>query len=111
MGKREYTAEYKAKIVMEVLREEQHISEIAAREGISRTQLQNWKREFVENAGRVFSKSKQEREARQLAVQAEQRESELMKKVGQLTIENDWLKKKSAQIIGPDWERASGFKK
>lgn len=111
MKKREYTAEYKAKLVLEVLREEQSISEIAAREGISRTQLQNWKREFVENAGRVFSKSKQEREARQLAAQAEQRESDLMKKVGQLTIEVDWLKKKSAQIIGADWETKSGFKK
>ena len=34
MGKKSYTPEYKAKLVLEMLREERHISEIAAREGI-----------------------------------------------------------------------------
>jgi hypothetical protein len=28
-----------------------------------------------------------------------------MAKVGQLTIENGWLKKKSAQVFGPDYEK------
>ena len=55
MKKRSYSPEYKAKIVLEILREEQHISEIASREGISRTQLQNWKKEFLDNAALVFS--------------------------------------------------------
>jgi hypothetical protein len=36
---------------------------------------------------------------------------ELMAKVGQLTIEVDWLKKKSAEVLGPDWEIKSGFKR
>jgi len=36
---------------------------------------------------------------------------ELMAKVGQLTIEVDWLKKKSGEVLGPDWETKSGFKR
>ncbi len=111
MGKRQFTAEYKAKLVLEVLAEEAHISEIAARENVSRTQLQNWKREFIDNAAKVFLQNKIEKEAKSLATEAIAREGYLMKKVGQLTIENDWLKKKSAQILGADWETKSGFKR
>jgi transposase-like protein len=70
MEKRQFTPEYKAKIVMEVLREESQISEIAAREGIHRTQLQNWKKEFVENAAKVFAQNKIEKQAKQEALYA-----------------------------------------
>lgn len=109
MEKRQYTAEYKAKIVLEILAEETSISEIAGRESISRTQLQNWKKEFVENSARVFSQSKIEKASATRVREAQEREQSLMAKVGQLTIENDWLKKKSAQILGADWENKSGF--
>jgi len=34
-----------------------------------------------------------------------------MAKVGQLTIENDWLKKKSEQVFGKGWEVKTGFKR
>jgi len=111
MEKKQYTAEYKAKIVLEALREESHISEIASREGLSRTQLQNWKKEFIDNASKVFAQNKIEQKAKQEVSEIQERESELMKKVGQLTIENDWLKKKSSQKLGPSWETKSGFKR
>lgn len=111
MEKRQYTAEYKAKIVLEILAEETSISEIAAREAISRTQLQNWKKEFIEHSARVFSQSKIEKASAQQVREAQERENSLMAKVGQLTLEVDWLKKKSAQILGVDWETKSGFKK
>jgi len=35
----------------------------------------------------------------------EQDRNELLAKVGQLTIEVDWLKKKSAEMLGPDYEK------
>ena len=50
MKKRQFSPEYKSKLVLESLKEEKTLSEIAAREGISRVQLQNWKKEFLENA-------------------------------------------------------------
>jgi len=111
MAKRQFTAEYKAKIVLEILREEKSISEIASRENISVSQLHNWKKEFLENASRVFSQTKIERQAKLNTRELAEREQALMAKVGQLTIENDWLKKKSAQVLGADWETKSGFKK
>ena len=104
MKKRSYSPEYKAKIVLEILREEQHISEIASREGISRTQLQNWKKEFLDNAALVFSQSKVEKQKKAEQKVSEEREEALAKKVGQLSIENDFLKKKYRQIHGRDYE-------
>ena len=111
MQKRQFSPEYKAKLVIEALREEKTVSEIAAREAISRAQLQNWKKEFLDNAGRVFSQSRDEREVQQLIKETQEREQELMAKVGQLTVEVDWLKKKSAQVLGSDWEKKSGYKR
>lgn len=91
-----YTAEYKARVVVEVLREANTISEIGARENVSPKQLYNWKREFLENAYRAFSVTKDEKAAKELTKAAQEREQELMAKIGQLTYECDWLKKKYA---------------
>ncbi len=111
MKRRQYTAEYKARIVLEILREENTVSEIGARENINPQQLHNWKKEFLENASRAFSSSKDEKEARRKVLEQKEEKEILEKKVGQLIIENDWLKKKSAQILGEGWETKTGFKK
>lgn len=111
MTKRQFTPEYKAKIVLEILREEKSISEIGSREVIAVSQLHGWKKEFLENSARVFSQTKIEREAKLNTRELADREQALMAKVGQLTIENDWLKKKSAQALGANWETKSGFKR
>ena len=91
---RRYTPEYKAKIVIEILQEGNTISEIGARESISPKQLGNWKKEFLENAYRAFSVTKDEKAAKEVINAASNREQELMAKIGQLTYECDWLKKK-----------------
>lgn len=112
MGKRrQFTAEFKTKLVLEVLKEEKQIGEIATENGLSPNQLRNWRKEFLENASKVFSESKQEKELRLKKREIDEERTELMAKVGQLTIENDWLKKKSEQVFGSEWETNSGFKR
>ena len=105
MTRTNYSPEFKAKIVLEMLREEQNLSEIAAKNEISINQLRNWKKEFLENAAKAFAGSKQEKEAKNKEKASEEEKQELMAKVGQLTIENDWLKKKATQVFGPDYEK------
>jgi transposase-like protein len=105
VGNRIYTPEYKAKIVLEILKEEKHLSEIASRESINIRQLQNWRKEFLDNAYRAFATTRIEKEAKAMTKELELNEQELMAKVGQLTIENDWLKKKSVEMFGPDYEK------
>lgn len=107
MQKRQFSPEYKAKIVLEILREENTVSEIAAREAISAKQLHNWKKEFLENAFKVFASDKAVKEAKRQAAEQQEQQDHLEKKVGQLTVENDFLKKKYKQIHGVDW---TGFK-
>jgi transposase-like protein len=86
MKRRQFSPEYKARLVVESLREENTLSEIAAREEISRVQLQNWKKEFLENAGRVFSQSRDGREAQRRIKETQERERDLMAKVGQYNV-------------------------
>ena len=95
-----YSPEFKAEIVIEILRETSTISEVGARESISPKLLGNWKREFLENAYRAFSVTKDEKIAKMVAKEAEDREQELLAKIGGLTYELDWLKKKSEPIFG-----------
>ena len=96
MNKRtQYTAEYKTEIVIRVLREEETVGEIAAKEGLNPVMISRWKSEFLDRATMVFDRSPTEAE-KELASERE-RTADLERKVGQLTIEVDWLKKKSAE--------------
>jgi len=99
-----YTAEYKAKIVLEVLREEKTLSEIAAREGVNPNQIGNWKREFLENASRVFAQNRLEKEASRQIDELQEKEKVYQAKVGQLTLEVDFLKEVCDKLYGPGWE-------
>jgi len=94
MGRRQFTAEFKTKIVLEILREEKQIGDIAAEHGLSPNQLRNWKKEFLENAAKVFSESRMEKDLHAKERALDEERNDLMAKVGQLIIENDWLKKK-----------------
>jgi transposase-like protein len=105
MKKRKFTPEYKAKIILELLKEEKQLNEIAAKESINPNQLRAWRKEFLENAPRAFSGNKDEREQKQKASDLQDERQELMAKVGQLTIEVDWLKKKSIEVYGPEYEK------
>ena len=88
-----YTSEFKTKIVLEVLREEQTVNEIAAKHELSPVMLSRWKAEFLERASTVFEKKTHEVD--KLKKEYESKQEHLEKLVGQLTVEVDWLKKKS----------------
>lgn len=87
----QYTAEFKTKVVLEVLREEETLNEIASRYEISPVILSRWKVEFLERAPDLFKKGPSAAE-KELEVEKE-RTAQLERKVGQLTYEVDWLKK------------------
>jgi transposase-like protein len=103
MKRRTFSAEFKAKIVLELLRGEKELTVIASENEIAPNQIRNWKAEFLENAAAAFDDKKSEN----LKAELKGKESEtdtLYKKVGQLTTQVDWLKKKSEELFGSDWE-------
>lgn len=89
-----YTSEFKTKVVLEVLREEQTVNEIAAKYELSPVMISRWKAEFLERASTVFEKKAGE--ADKMRKEYESRQERLEKLVGQLTVEVDWLKKNLA---------------
>ena len=88
---------------MEVLQEASTVNEIAAKYGINPVVISRWKSEFMERAAEVFKKGPSTAE-KELAEKNE-RVAQLERKIGQLTYEVDWLKKKSEEIVGPDWKK------
>ena len=108
VNRREYPPEYKARIALEILREENTPSEIASREQINVKQLYNWRTELIDNAHIIFAGNREEKEFSKKQREFEEREQELMAKVGQLTLENDWLKKKSAEFLVTRREARTG---
>jgi len=105
MEKREYTAEFKVKVVVEVLKEEKSLSEIASERNINPNVIRNWRKEFLEKAPQVFEGNKREKENQKKESELEEEKSYLLEKIGQLTVERDWLKKKSVEVFGHEYEK------
>ncbi len=108
MDKRiKYSSEFKTKIVLELLSEQQTVNELGAKHGISPVLISRWKKEFLERAPAVFEKGPSEAE-KELKNQAEYIDA-LERKLGQATIERDFLKKKSDEALGPGWKERTGY--
>ena len=79
--RRSFSAKFKSDLVIELLKGEKDLNTLAAENNIQPNLLRNWKKEFLNNASLVFDDKREE-----------------------LTMQVDWLKKKSEEICGPDYE-------
>ena len=92
MSYKTYTSEFKAKVVIEVLQGEKSLSEIASQYNLNPNMVRNWKSEFLENASMIFENPKKAEKAARRKEEALKKEKETMlKTIGQLTIERDFL--------------------
>jgi len=90
MMKKERSPEFKKRVALEALKEQKSVREIAAEYEIHPMQVCKWKKQLYDKAALAFESS-----AKKSAEQvAEVREAKLHEKIGQLTIELDWMKKK-----------------
>lgn len=83
-SRRKHSAEFKAKVALAALREQETILEIARRYGVHANVIYKWKRQLSENVSRAF-------DAEVPSGGTSERESELLKKIGELTVERDFL--------------------
>jgi transposase len=86
-----YSAEFKAKVAIDALKEQKTLSELAQFYQIHPNQITTWKKEFLEHASQIFEKGNR-RPKDDVEV------SKLFDAIGQLKIENDWLKKSYCRV-------------
>lgn len=93
MAKQQHTPEEKSKLVLEALRGERTINEIASEHNIHPNMLSKWKRDAEKNLYLIFQdNSAKERKAKR---DQEAEIDKLYAQIGKLTTQNEWLKKKS----------------
>jgi len=88
--RRRFTAEFKARVVRAALREDKTISQLASEYGVHPNQISEWKRVALESLPDLFSKRKKSDEK-----ERREKEERLLRQIGKLSVEVDWLKKKS----------------
>ena len=101
--RRNFSAKFKSDLVIELLNGEKDLNTLAAENNIQPNLLRNWKKEFLDKASLVFDDTREDNAREKLAAERKEKEA-YAKKVGQLTMQVDWLKKKSEEVLGPDYE-------
>ena len=91
-ARRSFNPKFKADLVIELSKGEKDLNTLAAENGIAPNLLRNWKKEFLENAQLAFDDTRSSTLKDKLAEERKEKE-QYAKKVGQLTMQVDWLKK------------------
>ena len=84
--RRSFTAEFKVKVVLELISGEKGLAQASREYGIKDTVLSRWKQEFLANASQLFEQPKEVQEK-------EERIAELERMVGKLTMQLELQKK------------------
>ncbi len=89
MKRRRFSKEFKAKVALETIKGQRTAAELAQEFGVHVNQINLWKKQLIEAAPLAFGNGK-DREAEQL-----KRERDILyRKVGELQVEVDWLKRR-----------------
>jgi len=90
--RKRYNAEFKAKVVLEALKERKTFSELASEYSIHPTQIKDWKKEAHDRLIEIY-----QTKGDKGAIDNEKLTERLYQQIGQLQVELDWLKKKSGR--------------
>lgn len=83
--RRNHSAAFKAKVALDAIRGEKTLAELAKQHDVHPNQITDWKGQLLERAAGVFGA--------EAAVEPKEDVKELHAKIGQLTLENDFLER------------------
>ena len=95
--RRNHSGSFKVKVALAAAKGDKTIAELASEFGVHPTQVTQWKKQLLERASDVFAGKKKA----DMGVEQEV----LHTKIGQLTMENDFLSKALGRINGPSAKR------
>jgi putative transposase len=93
MQRKKYPADFKARVALEAIRETRTSAELCSQFGIHVTMLGRWRQQAIEHIKNGFSDKIEKQDKNNEQVMAN-----LYQQIGQLKVELDWLKKKSALL-------------
>jgi transposase len=86
--RKKYSAEFKAKVALAAVKNEETTAELAQRFGVHPTMISAWKKALIDGAGDIFGKNQKSRKKNTAKI------DELHRQIGQLKVENDFLSRK-----------------
>jgi len=86
--RKQYSADFKAKVALEALREDMTVAQLAQKHGLHPSLINQWKRQLLEHAGDVFSRGERKDDTANTI-------AELYRQIGQLKVECDFLASRS----------------
>lgn len=90
-SRRKFSAEFKAKVALEAIKNQQTLAELAVRFDVNPVMISKWKAEFLENMSAAFEKAG-------MAEKESVDTQELYAQIGQLKVENEFLKKSCRRL-------------
>lgn len=97
--RKRYDKEFKAKVAIEAMKGDKTLQEISRHFEVHPNLVAQWKKQLIELAAQLFEKSGKDNAA---AEAAERKTDALFRQIGQLQVENDFLKKKHRQLYGSE---------
>ena len=94
MMRKKFEAGFKARVALEVIKGEKTLAQISSEYGAHANQVSKWKQELLKGAAEIFRRKNGKQDNGQ-----EEKIENLYKSIGELKVENDWLKKK-LQLLG-----------
>ena len=91
--RKKHGIDFKAKVALAAVREDSTVAELSSRYGVHASQIHAWKKTVLDGVGSLFAKGRADASTGASADDA--RLSKLYEKIGELTVERDFFRKKS----------------
>jgi transposase-like protein len=92
--RKKFEAGFKAKVALEAFRGEKTMAELSSEYGVHANMISRWKQELLKGAAEIFNSKHMGPDRSE-----EEKVEKLYRSIGELKVENDWLKKK-LELLG-----------